>query len=64
MQPLNQVTERINRERSLGATPAFEGPLVDLTPRGRATLFAFRIGVPTVQGGRSPRRPLPDVIAS
>jgi hypothetical protein len=63
MQPLNQVTERINRERSLGASSAFEGSLGDLTPQGRTTLFAFRIGVPTVQGGRSPRRPLPDVIA-
>jgi hypothetical protein len=64
MQPLNQVTERINRERSLGETPAFEGPLADLTPLGRTTVFAFRIGEPTVQGGRSPRRPLADVIAS
>ena len=38
--------------------------MADLTPQGRTTLFAYRIGVPTVQGGRSPRRALPDVIAS
>lgn len=64
MQPLNQVTERINRDRSLGQPSAFEAPLADLTPPGRTTVFAFRIGEPTVEAGRSPRRTLDDVIAA
>ena len=63
MQPLNQVTERIARDRSLGSTSTFEGPLADLAPQGRTAVFAFRVGVPTVEAGRSPRRPLADVIA-
>lgn len=64
LQPLNQVTERIDRERSLGRASTFEGLLADLTPEGRTTVFAFRIGVPTVGGGRSPRRPLDEVIST
>jgi hypothetical protein len=62
MQPLNQVTERIARDLSLGRTSPFSAPLRALTPAGRTTLFAFRIGVPTVTARRSPRRPLSDVI--
>ncbi len=62
MQPLNQVTERIARDLSQGRTSQFEKPLRDLTPSGRTTVFAFRIGVPTVNARRSPRRPLGDVI--
>ena len=62
MQPLNQVTERIARDLSLGRTSPFEAPLRALTPAGRTTLFAFRIGVPTVTARRSPRRPLSDVM--
>lgn len=64
MQPLNQVTERIARDRSLGSTSPFEGPLAALTPQGRVAVFAFRIGEPTVEAGRSPRRPLSEVMAS
>jgi hypothetical protein len=62
MQPLNQVTERIARDLSLGRTSPFAAPLRALTPAGQTTLFAFRIGVPTVTARRSPRRPLSDVI--
>jgi hypothetical protein len=64
LQPLNQVTERIDRDRSLRRASTFEGPLAELTPEGRTTVFAFRIGVPTVGSGRSPRRPLDDVITT
>ncbi|MGB8019741.1 MAG: hypothetical protein WCF04_00770 [Candidatus Nanopelagicales bacterium] len=64
LHPLNQVTERIARDRSLGNACPFQAPLSDLTPPGRVTLFAFRIGVPTVEARPSPRRPLADVIAA
>lgn len=64
MQPLNQVTERIDRDHMLGQASPFERPLAALTPEGRTTVFAFRIGMPTVAGGRSPRRPLEEVIAT
>jgi len=64
LHPLNQVTERLNRDRSLGTTSVFEAPLSGLTPPGRTTVFAFRIGMPTTTARPSPRRPLTDVIAS
>ncbi len=64
LQPLNQVTERIARDRSRGRAAALEAPLAQLTPSGRTTLFAFRIGHPTVEAGLSPRRRLADVVES
>lgn len=64
MQPLNQITERIARDHSLGVTSQFEGPLAELTPRGRVAVFAFRIGLPTIDAGSSPRRPLAEVIVT
>ena len=62
MHPMNQVTERIYRDRSLGTEPAFAPKLAELTPAGRTALFAFRIGFPEVEPGISPRRRLEDVI--
>lgn len=62
MHPLNQVTERIDRDRSLGGASEFDGPLSGLTPEGRTTLFAFRVGVPTFEARLSPRRPISDVV--
>lgn len=64
LHPLNQVTERIARDRSLGTACPFQVPMSGLTPPGRVTLFAFRIGVPTVEARPSPRRPMADVIAA
>ena len=64
MQPLNQVTERIARDRSQGRTSPFEAPLAGLTPSGRTALFTFRIGHPTAEAGLSPRRRLADVVES
>ena len=64
LQPLNQVTERIARDRSQGRTSPLEAPLAELTPSGRAALFTFRIGHPTVAAGLSPRRRLADVVES
>jgi hypothetical protein len=64
MQPLNQVTERVARERSQGRISPLEAPLAGLTPRGRTALFTFRIGHPTAEAGLSPRRRLADVVES
>ena len=64
MQPLNQVTERVARERSQGRISPLEAPLAGLTPRGRTALFTFRIGHPTAESGLSPRRRLADVVES
>jgi hypothetical protein len=59
-QHMNQVTERIDRDRQLGLPTPFEAPLVDLV--GDSVLVAFRIGVPTVPSLRSPRRPATEVL--
>jgi hypothetical protein len=59
-QHMNQVTERIDRDRQLGRPPAFEAPLADLV--GDGALVAFRIGTPTVASARSPRRPALEVL--
>jgi hypothetical protein len=61
VQPLNQVLERADRERTCDCgTSAIDG-LTDLTPGGRTTVMAFRIGHPTRRPGLSPRRPVADV---
>ena len=62
LQPLNQVTERIARDRSQGRTPPLEAPLAQLTPSGRTALFTLRIGHPTVEAGLSPRRRPAEVV--
>jgi hypothetical protein len=59
-QHMNQVTERIDRDRQLGRPASFEVPLVDLV--GDGALVAFRIGTPTVPSVRSPRRPALEVL--
>ena len=59
-QHMNQITERIDRDRQLGQPVAFEGPLVDLV--GDGALVAFRVGTPTLASLRSPRRPVLEVL--
>lgn len=63
MQPLNQMTERAEREAQLGLKPDFGSVLEDLIggPGWRA-LMPFRIGYPTAEGRLSPRRAVEDVI--
>ncbi|GAA3615708.1 Acg family FMN-binding oxidoreductase [Microlunatus ginsengisoli] len=63
LQPMNQVTERIDRERSLGRTSALAAPLARLLADGGQPLVAFRIGYPTRAARRSPRRPVSAVTA-
>ena len=63
---MNQITERIDRERHLGEQPRFEIAAKPLIPdQGLAQLVAFRIGYPTSGDGRrlSPRRPAAAVSA-
>ena len=63
MQPLNTITERIDRERFLGITPRFqEAARALLAEPGWEPLMSFRIGYPTVQPAPSPRRPADNVV--
>ena len=64
MQPLNTITERIDRERFLGLTPRFQKAAQALLAEpGWEPLMSFRIGYPTVQPPPSPRRPADAVIS-
>jgi hypothetical protein len=57
MQPLNQITERIDREKLLGLNPRFTQAAADLMPEpGWQALMSFRVGYPTVDASPSPRR--------
>lgn len=55
-QPLCQVLERGDRERSAGLPQRFTTDLSDLLPAGRQAVLTFRIGHPTAAALRSPRR--------
>ena len=59
LQHMNQITERIDRERQQGLAATFAPQLQRLiaTP-GRSPLVAFRIGYPVRAALRSPRRPV------
>jgi hypothetical protein len=62
---MNQITERIDRERQLGLTPRFTDASRALIPDTRfQQLVAFRIGYPSGTDGRrlSPRIPASQVI--
>jgi hypothetical protein len=63
MHPLNQLTERRDREEQIGLEPRFGAALGALVadPAWQA-VFPFRAGYPTVEGRPSPRRALADVI--
>lgn len=64
MQPLCQVPERIDREESTGQEPVFTTAMQDLLPAGTHPIMTFRIGHPTADALRSPRRPASDVVTS
>lgn len=57
---MNQITERIDRDRQLANPPVFEQPLAALA--GPGTLAAFRVGTPTLDSMPSPRRPVAEVL--
>jgi hypothetical protein len=59
LQPLNQMTERQDREEALGLAPRFSATLATLTGRARSGVqMCFRVGVPWDEALESPRRPL------
>lgn len=62
LQHMNQVTERIARDKALGAPDAFGTRWADVTgiPSGQ-TLLAVRVGYPERTPNPSPRRALGDV---
>jgi hypothetical protein len=61
LHPMNQVTERIDRERATGATPTFAPRFADLLPRGVQPLLTFRVGYAVREAGASPRRSAQEV---
>lgn len=63
MQPLNQMSERADRERQLALFPTFGNALKELVadPNWQA-LMPFRIGYPQSEALPSPRRALKEVI--
>jgi hypothetical protein len=61
--PMNQITERIERDRALGARDAFSDRWAAVLGRPASTgLVSFRIGHPERTPGLSPRRALADVV--
>jgi nitroreductase len=62
IQPLNQVSERIDREHSAGLSPEFTQAMADMLPTGWHPVMAFRIGYPTTDALSSPRRPAEKVV--
>jgi hypothetical protein len=63
VQPLNQTTERIDREQQLGIESVFGNALTELIADDSwQLLMPFRIGYPTVQANKSPRRALQAVL--
>jgi nitroreductase len=62
VQPLCQVPERVDREVSAGLPPEFGVAMAALLPPGWSPVMTFRIGHPTTDALRSPRRPAVDVV--
>ncbi len=62
MQPLCQVPERIDRERSAGLPAHFTTAMSALLPARWHPIMTFRVGYPTTDALRSPRRPATDVL--
>jgi hypothetical protein len=63
MQPINQIEERIDRERAAGLPPTFTTEMATLTPTGKHAIFSFRVGYPTMEALPSPRRRAEEVLA-
>jgi len=58
---MNQITERIDRERATGQPATFKAPFTELLPTGAQPLGTFRVGHPERDAKRSPRRPVSEV---
>jgi hypothetical protein len=60
---MNQITERIDRDRAAGNADTFSSRWAEVIGRPASTgLVSFRIGHPVRAGGLSPRRSLDDVV--
>jgi len=59
---MNQLTERVDRERQLGLAPEFGRALELVVPTGWQALSTFRIGHPTHAARPSPRRSVDEVV--
>jgi len=63
VQPLNQMSERADREQQLGIEPRFGKVLTELVADAASqALMPFRIGYPTVEAKPSPRRDIQSVL--
>lgn len=62
MQPISQVTERVDREAVLSLEPRFSKSLSEIVGSAREVLLVFRLGYPRQPALKSPRRPLKDVV--
>jgi hypothetical protein len=58
---MNQITERIDRERTTGRPATFAARFAELLPAAAQPLGAFRVGHPVRDAKRSPRRPVSEV---
>jgi nitroreductase len=62
LQPLCQILERIDRERSAQLPGDFTTAMSTMLPARWHPIMTFRIGYPTGDALRSPRRPAADVV--
>ncbi|HEX3259937.1 MAG TPA: hypothetical protein VHS35_15555 [Pseudonocardia sp.] len=56
LHPMNQITERIDREAAAGGPATFAPRFAALLPDGARPLLAFRVGHPVRDGRPTPRR--------
>jgi hypothetical protein len=56
LQHMNQITERIDREATTGASPTFAPRFASLLPPGVKPLLTFRVGYPVRVRRPTPRR--------
>jgi len=61
LQHMNQITERIDRERTTGAAPTFAPRFAAMLPPGAEPLLTFRVGYPQRAGRPTPRRSAAEV---
>jgi hypothetical protein len=61
LQHMNQITERIDRESTTGATPTFAPRFAAMLPADAHPLLTFRVGYPVRAARPTPRRSAADV---